>query len=134
MQFIFTTDGHLSTKKPVARKEESNELYIEHQFYKRTQLFEYAKSHNIDTIVDGGDFFQYWRQDNSSSLIIQLIALYKKYTARYLVNIGNHDLPNHQIENMNDSLLGLIQNIGLVEIGDKYIFDNVLMTFFYYVQ
>ncbi len=34
MRFIFTTDGHLSSKRPVARVEKTDEEYIDNQLVK----------------------------------------------------------------------------------------------------
>lgn len=133
MKFLFTTDGHLSSKRPVARKEKTDEEYIENQLAKREQLFNYAKNNNA-TILDGGDFFQYWRMDNSSDLMIRLSRLFKKYGIDYILNIGNHDLPYHSLDNINQSLIGLLVEMGLVSVGKEYVNHDVLVHIFHYSE
>ena len=132
MKFIFTTDGHLSSKRPVARTEETDELYIVHQLAKRKQMLDYAESIEAQAILDGGDFFQYWKMDDASNLLIKLIALMQSYHIEYLTNIGNHDLQYHAMENLDNSLLGLINKIGLVGIKEIVKFGKVQVQFFHY--
>ena len=133
MKFLFTTDGHLSSKRPVARKEKTDEEYIENQLAKREQLFKYANDIHA-TILDGGDFFQYWRMDNSSDLMIRLSRLFKKYEINYILNIGNHDLPYHSLDNINQSLIGLLVEMGLVSVGKEYVNYDVLVHMFNYAE
>ena len=133
MRFLFTTDGHLSSKRPVARKENTDEEYIENQLAKREQLFKYARDNNA-TILDGGDFFQYWRMDNSSDLMIQLSRLFKKYDINYILNSGNHDLPYHSLDNINQSLIGLLVEMGLVSVDKEHANNDVVIHMFNYTE
>lgn len=131
-KFLFVTDGHLSTKRPIARVEKTDEEYINNQLQKRIQLFEYAKSKNINTIIDGGDFFQYWRMDNSNELLIEIINLFDRYNIDYYVNIGNHDLPFHNLEFIHKSLLGLLQKVNVIHIEPILKLYNSYIRFFNY--
>lgn len=131
-KFLFVTDGHLSTKRPIARVEKTDEEYINNQLQKRIQLFEYAKSKNINTIIDGGDFFQYWRMDNSNELLIEVINLFDRYNIDYYVNIGNHDLPFHNLEFIHKSLLGLLQKVNVIHIEPILKLYNSYIRFFNY--
>lgn len=114
MRFLFCTDGHLSSKRPIARAEKTDSEYINNQLVKRKQMLDYALNNQIGTIVDGGDFLQYWRMDNSSELVIKVYDLFSKYrTVRWDVNIGNHDLPYHDLANIDKSLLGIFDRLDI---------------------
>ena len=133
MRFIFTTDGHLSTKRPIARTEETDELYIEHQLDKRRQMFDYAKNNDIKSIIDGGDFFSYWKMDNSNALLIKsYFFISRNMIFTLLLTIGNHDLPFHNIENIEQSLIGVLNKIGLVKIGNVIEHADCIINFFHY--
>lgn len=133
MRFLFTTDGHLSSKRPVARKEKTDEEYIENQLAKREQLFSYANDIHA-LIVDGGDFFQYWRMDNSYSLLIKLNKLFDKYKVKYLSGIGNHDLPYHSLDNIEQSLMGLMVEMGMVSIKKEHKVGDCAIDIFHYSE
>lgn len=119
MKFIFTTDGHFSSKRPIARAEKTDAEYIEHQLDKRRQMFTYARLQGIELIVDGGDFFQYWKQENANELLIKLIELFVTYTYSYHCNIGNHDAPYHSLENLDQSLLGVFAKLDLIDVHKR---------------
>lgn len=124
MRFLFATDGHFSTKRPIARTEATDEEYIENQIAKRRQMLEYAKDKNISLIVDGGDFFQYWKLDDASKLLIDIVLLFKQYPSiKYHVNIGNHDIKNHSIQNVKSSLIGLLASMGCISLEEPEWFD-----------
>ena len=135
MKFIFTTDGHLSSKKPIARMEKTNEEYIETQLEKREQMFKYAMSNDIKTIFDGGDFFQYWRMEDSSNLLIKTMQLFSKYPdIKYISNIGNHDIKYHSLENIESSLIGVLVEMGVISIKKDLIFNNITVHMFQYSE
>lgn len=121
MKYLFCTDGHLSSKRPIARTEKTDSEYIDNQLAKRKQMLEYAKVHGIKTILDGGDFLQYWRMENSNELLIKTYELFSQYEddIEYMVNIGNHDLPYHNYANINQSLLGVFEKMKVVKIEDS---------------
>jgi DNA repair exonuclease len=137
MRFIFTTDGHLSSKRPVARVEKTDEEYIDNQLVKRRQMFEYAKKNGIKTIIDGGDFFQYWKMENSNYLLIQVIQVLSEYEdIAYHICVGNHDLQYHSMENVQHSLIGVLWKMGLVVLHKNDTLNisgtNILISFFGY--
>lgn len=124
MRFIFCTDGHFSTRRPIARTEETDEEYIDNQIAKRRQMLDYAQSQNIGLIVDGGDFFQYWKMDDASKLLIDIVLLFKQYpNTKYHVNIGNHDIKNHSMQNVKSSLIGLLASMGCISLEEPEWFD-----------
>lgn len=124
MRFIFCTDGHFSTRRPIARTEATDEEYIDNQIAKRRQMLDYAQSQNISLIVDGGDFFQYWKLDDASKLLIDIVLLFKQYpNIKYHVNIGNHDIKNHSIQNVKSSLIGLLASMGCISLEEPEWFD-----------
>lgn len=124
MRFIFCTDGHFSTRRPIARTEETDEEYIDNQIAKRKQMLDYAQSQNIGLIVDGGDLFQYWKMDDASKLLIDIVLLFKRYPSiKYHVNIGNHDIKNHSMQNVKSSLIGLLASMGCISLEEPEWFD-----------
>jgi len=134
MKFIFTTDGHLSSKKPIARMEKTDEEYIETQLAKREQLFKYANDIHA-TILDGGDFFQYWRMEDSSNLLIKTMQLFSKYPdIKYMSNLGNHDIQYHSLENIENSLIGVLVEMGVISIQKDLIFNDISVHMFQYSE
>lgn len=128
MRFLFCTDGHLSTKRPIARTEKTDSEYIDNQLAKRKQMLEYARANNIENIFDGGDFLQYWRMDNSSELVAKTFDLFNQYKDIYYgLNIGNHDLPYHDINNVDQSLLGVFKRMGIINLNTKILFTDAYM-------
>ena len=135
MKFIFTTDGHLSSKKPIARMEKTDGEYIETQLAKREQMFKYAMSNGIKTIVDGGDFFQYWRMEDSSNLLIKTMQLFSKYPdIKYMSNLGNHDIQYHSLENIENSLIGVLVEMGVISIDKNLVFNDIAVHMFQYSE
>lgn len=124
MKFLFATDGHLATKRPIARTEATDEEYMENQLAKRKQMFDYAYDNDIKTIVDGGDLFTYWRMEDSNKMLIDLVLLFKKYRSiKYHVNVGNHDLKNHSLKNINSSLIGVLASADAITLEAPEWFD-----------
>lgn len=134
MKFIFSTDGHLSASKPIARKEETDIDYIDTQIQKRKQMYEYAIGNHIDLMIDGGDFFNAWNPKDLPTLLNKLLPLMTQYaySVSINVNIGNHDVKYHNLEFINDSALGILQNMALLDIPDLLALGDVQFDFFHY--
>lgn len=140
MRFLFSTDGHLSPNKPIARKEETNEEYIETQLAKRKQMYDYAHYNCITNLINAGDFFNAWNPKNLPTLMNAYLKLRMKYTFDEFVDIGNHDTKYHQLEFLKDSALGTLHSLGLVTIEKEFTFESnpknekVKFNFFHFSQ
>lgn len=125
-KFIFCTDLHLRTSVPRCRKESTIE-WINFQIEKLEEIFKYAKENNINYILCGGDFFDYWKvNDEANYFLIKLINLFKKYywiSFEYIY--GNHDLPYHNKEIYDKSLIGLLSAscMNFFHLEGDYAFD-----------
>lgn len=138
MKFLYSTDGHLSATRPIARKEKTDEEYIETQLNKRKQMYDYADMNNIMNLIDGGDFFNAWNPKELPTLLIEYLNLRKKYSFEDYVDIGNHDLKFHNLDFINDSALGILKSLGMVTIVDDWIFHtedgDIKLNFFHFGQ
>lgn len=138
MKFLFSTDGHLSPYKPIARKEKTDEEYIDTQLKKRKQMYEYGKANEIENFINGGDFFNAWNPKSLPSLLNKFLKLRVEYLINEYVNIGNHDLKYHQLKFLKDSALGTLESIWLVWIKKEHLFVGkdfeVKLHFFHFGQ
>ncbi len=62
--------------------------------------------------------------------VIQLFSDYPEIA--YYVNIGNHDLPYHSVENIEQSLIGVLHKMGFIEITPALLYDSINIYFFSY--
>lgn len=109
-EFIFCTDLHIRSTIPSCRREEPKE-WIDYQIDKLEEIFKYAKEYNITEIFCGGDFFDRYRYDDSNYLLCSLIKLFNNYSnINFFFIYGNHDLPYHSEDNVEDSLIAVLES------------------------
>ena len=138
MKFLFSTDGHLSARKPIARKEKTDKEYIETQLRKRKQMYDYSVENGIMDLIDGGDFFNAWKPKELPALLIKYLELRNRYSFNDFVDIGNHDLKFHNLDFLNDSAIGILSELKLITISEDWTFhtkeDNIKLNFFHFGQ
>ena len=135
MNFLFYTDPHERSDVPAKRKEKTSDEFIENELNNLEQMYKYADEHNIKTIINGGDLFNGWQTTNTTKLLIKIIKLHQKYDALIeWICVGNHDLPNHRIDMIDKSNLGILQASGNINVVDELNFDDIHFDMFHYTQ
>jgi len=113
MKFIATGDWHLRSDIPRSVKVDSVEKWIDLQIENLRQIYDIAKKNEIYPIVIAGDLFNTYKE--SQTLVNRVIQELKawqgkdEYKDRKVYAIaGNHDLPYHSFQNLNDSSFGIL--------------------------
>ena len=112
---IISGDWHLRDSTPKCR----TDAFWETQWNKVNQVFDLQEKYYCD-IVLAGDLFHHWK--TSSYLLNKTIYEFPEYEdmGNHIYSIiGNHDLPGHNIENMNKSGLQILFQTGIVIQMDK---------------
>ena len=105
---ILTADWHLRDDQPICRTDD----YFAAQNKKISFIMELQEKHNCDILI-AGDLFH--KAKSSKSLEIYCL----KVLCNYIFGIpGNHDLPNHSIEKINESSIGILRAGGLINLYD----------------
>jgi DNA repair exonuclease SbcCD nuclease subunit len=118
---ILCADLHLRNDIPVCRVDD----YQEAQWKKFDFLLSLATEKEC-AILCAGDLFD--SAISSKSLEIKLINILSNFDFYFFVIPGNHDLPGHNIKNINKSSIGILQStehidLGVAELEDVYDFS-----------
>ena len=97
---ILTADIHLEDTTPICRTDN----YLEEQKKKLLFLKEHQEKHDC-IVIDGGDLFTNWK---ASPWLIN--RAFKFLPDRMYTITGNHDLPEHSLEQFERSALAVLNN------------------------
>lgn len=109
MKFLFFTDTHIRGSNPRSRKDNFFETLKE----KLNELVDVAKENKVDHVIFGGDFFD--RPDISLAVVKDFIKIIKNFPLPILCVIGNHDVYGQNPSTVNRTILGLLEELGIVE-------------------
>lgn len=99
LEAIITGDWHLRNDVPICRPE-TQEEWIDLQFSKVRQIFEYAINHDLP-ILHTGDLFH--RSQPYYGVVGRFNELCKELKPEFYKLAGNHDLPYHNFDNVLNS-------------------------------
>jgi len=124
LKLLYFTDSHIRGTPPKNRKDDFLET-LENKF---KEIIHISKLEDTDYILIGGDLFD--RPDISISIAGKFANLLNKFKIPIYMVSGNHDIYGHNPKTLNRSLLGLLKNVGLlniVEAGEKIVLkkDNI---------
>ena len=94
--FIITGDFHLMEKQPVCRTDN----FWNTQWDKIRQIGKLSQKYQIP-VYHGGDLLDKWKA--SPYLLNKIIKEFKVFKHGFHSIIGNHDMPQHSIDNMERS-------------------------------
>jgi predicted phosphodiesterase len=118
VKFIATGDWHLRSDIPRSVKVDSVEKWINLQMQNIDQIFAAAKEIGIKEVVIAGDLFNTHRENQT--LLNAAIKTFKSWNEIKVWAIaGNHDLPYHSFENIDDSSFGILKNAECFHLMDK---------------
>ncbi|SEF46452.1 DNA repair exonuclease SbcCD nuclease subunit [Caloramator fervidus] len=112
MRFLFFTDLHIRGNNPRSRKDN----FVETLKAKLNELVEISINENIDKVLFGGDLFD--RPDVSISVVKDFIKIIKNFPTPILCVIGNHDVYGQNPNSVNRTILGLLEELKIVEFLD----------------
>jgi DNA repair exonuclease SbcCD nuclease subunit len=108
MKFICTADWHLRSQKPRCRLDND---WIETQETALAYLASYAKKYEADIAVIGDIFHSTNETTNEVIGLVQETALLLEKTGQTLyILAGNHDLPQHNLDNIHRSAFNILLN------------------------
>jgi len=124
MKLVLTADWHLRDDVPTSRTD--RDTYFETQFSKVEYLVNYAKRLEASIIV-AGDIFH--KPKVSPKLINRLHDVLSIVDVPIFVLPGNHDVLNHNIEQLHECSYKTLHNMGIIcDLAIKYDQDLDLIS------
>jgi DNA repair exonuclease SbcCD nuclease subunit len=106
--FIITSDWHLRSQRPRCRLDDN---WLETQKTALTHIATYAENYKADVIVIGDIFHSTNETTNEViGLVQEFASILEKKKRRLYILAGNHDLPQHNIENIYRSAFNILLN------------------------
>jgi DNA repair exonuclease SbcCD nuclease subunit len=108
MAYIITSDWHLRSQRPRCRLDDD---WLETQRTALNSIATYAKQYKADVIVIGDIFHSTNETTNEVIGLVQELALLLNETdMRLYILAGNHDLPQHNLDNIHRSAFQILLN------------------------
>jgi DNA repair protein SbcD/Mre11 len=121
LSFLFRTDTHLSDNSPVSWKAD----YTEEIWNSLSQVGELAKQHQVNAVLDGGDYFHVKAPSKNSHHLVQKTALiHQGYKCPILMVPGNHDIRYNNLETLERQPLGTLYASRVFEQLDERVFED----------
>lgn len=111
---IFTTDWHLRDDTPLCREEEE---FFSAMIRKVRSVVSTANAFNVP-IIHCGDIGH--RSQWSNNLLREILYYLGNLQQKLFLIPGQHDLPEHNIENWNKSAIGVLHEAGVVEVIPRF--------------
>lgn len=118
---LFFTDTHYTARNPASRKDT---LFLT-SISKTREIIQIGIQHDVDAYLHGGDFFD--SPDISDNIAGIIGEVYKEFPKKVIVIPGNHDIRGNNITTLEQTKLGLLGRLGIVQIlnyGDKVILEK----------
>ncbi len=121
MKILYFTDTHIRGSSPKNRLDDFTES-LEAKFL---EVFDIARSRDVDYIFHGGDLFD--RPDVSVSIVSKFAELLNEVNIPIYAICGNHDVFGYNPKTSNRSMIGLLDSVRLLSIideGEKVILEK----------
>lgn len=106
--YIITADWHLRSQRPRCRLDDD---WLETQRNALEQIINYANEYEADVIVIGDIFHSTAETTNEIIGLVQEVALCLERSGKSLyILAGNHDLPQHNLDNIHRSAFNILLN------------------------
>jgi len=107
-KYIITADWHLRSQRPRCRLDDN---WLETQWNALGQIIDYANEYEADVIVIGDIFHSTNETTNEVIGLVQEVALHlERFGKSLYILAGNHDLPQHNLDNINRSAFQILLN------------------------
>lgn len=119
MKFLYFGDRHYSANKiPPNRLDD----FLETTKKKDLEIMEIAKNNDVKAFLQPGDFVNEKDVRGENEFISEIVNRWNLLSPNRIPIIGvagNHDLIGNSIDTLNDTTLGLLNNLGLINLVDK---------------
>lgn len=112
LRILYFTDSHIRGTTPKNRKDDYVQT-LENKFLEILKIIEIEK---IDFVIHGGDLFD--RPDVSVSIVSRFANILNKIKVPIYMVSGNHDIYGHNPQTINRTMVGLLNNLGIINIID----------------
>lgn len=113
MKILYFTDTHIRGTTPKNRKDD----YVETLEIKFLEVLKIIEDERIDFVIHGGDLFD--RPDISVSVVSRFAEILNRIKIPIYMVSGNHDIYGHNPLTVNRTMVGLLDNLGIVNIIDN---------------
>lgn len=113
MRILYFTDTHIRGTTPKNRKDDYTDT-LEKKFLEVLEIIEDEK---IDFVIHGGDLFD--RPDISVSIVSKFANIINRIKVPIYMVSGNHDIYGHNPLTVNRTMVGLLDNLGIINIIDN---------------
>jgi DNA repair exonuclease SbcCD nuclease subunit len=110
IRLLYFCDSHIRGTNPRARVDD----YPEALKMKLREVFYLAAKHSCDAIICGGDLFD--RPDTAYAVAGEFAAVLAECPVQIYVCPGNHEIYGYNLDTLNRSVLGFLDQINLVQI------------------
>jgi DNA repair exonuclease SbcCD nuclease subunit len=121
MKLLLTTDWHLDNNNPLCRTDLDYWGTVKNKI---RFVFKTAIKNKCNYILNSADLFEMSVPYNVCFMLTELMSLFDEelinYKIPFITTAGNHDLPYHNLNNLNRSALGVLSKAGYVQILDDY--------------
>lgn len=118
MKLLFFTDTHIRASNPRNRIDN----FYDSSLKKLEEIRDYANSNKIDYVLHGGDLFD--RPDSAIKPTSEAGKILSSFNMPIYIVAGNHDIFGYNLDTLGRTMLGLLDNFGLVKIIPK---DGILL-------
>lgn len=119
--FIFRTDVHVSERNPSSWKGD----YAAEIWSNLTQIGELARTHQVQAVLDGGDYFHIKAASrNSHGLVEKTVRIHQEYPCPVYSVEGNHDLAYNNLDTISRQPLGVLYASGVFHQLRETVFEE----------
>ena len=113
MKILYFTDTHIRGTTPKNRKDD----YLNTLENKFLEILEIIQEKKVDFVIHGGDLFD--RPDISVSVVSKFAEILNRIKVPIYMVSGNHDIYGHNPLTVNRTMVGLLDNLGIINIIDN---------------
>jgi DNA repair exonuclease SbcCD nuclease subunit len=121
LSFLFRTDIHQSDNSPVSWKAD----YTEEIWNSLEQVGTLARRHEVNAVLDGGDYFHVKAPTKNSHYLVQKTAsIHLGYPCPILFATGNHDVRYNNMDTLERQPLGTLYTSKVFEQLGERVFED----------
>lgn len=121
LSFLFRTDVHVADHSPVSWKAD----YPTEIWSNLEQIGQIAKAHEVNAVLDGGDYFHIKPASrNSHQLVEKSARIHKAYPCPTFSIEGNHDMSANNLESISKQPLGVLYATGVFQHLREQVFKD----------
>ena len=121
LSFLFRTDIHQSDNSPASWKAD----YTEEIWSSLEQVGALAREHEVNAVLDGGDYFHVKAPTKNSHYLVQkTAAIHLGYPCPTLLATGNHDVRYNNMDTLERQPLGTLYTSKIFEQLGERVFED----------